>query len=213
MISVNKDTSVKPTVFMDGLNFLNSFWILNRVNLNMINCRSSALLLELRHLTNASMQNSTVGNWTFKEVQNAMMKNCYNLIDEGISTSLNFYNSSGIIQNIRIENENIIAQSKISVAYFSFLHIEQSYFVNNTVKQGVINVVNSSSLIMSNCTMQRNNAQNIAVPSTRAEVLYTCHTLILIIMEPFLGEEQCLLKQRHFYRLKIVHSRTVGHTD
>ena len=43
--SLNKNVSEHVTVFMDGLNFLNSFWQFSHVNLNMINCETALLTL------------------------------------------------------------------------------------------------------------------------------------------------------------------------
>ena len=149
------------TFIMDGINFHNSHWIFNHANLHMMNCHAAPLVLELKYLTNAIIQNCTFGNWTIRKVQNAFIKNCYNILNEGFPTSLNFYNSSAFLENMTIGHENITGKSKISVYDLSVLHIEKSYFVNNAVDNGTIKVLNSS-IIMSNCTMVGNQAEEFA---------------------------------------------------
>ena len=67
---------------MDGLNFFNSYWQFSRVNLNMTNCKTAFLALELNYSTNVKIENSTFGHWTFKQVQNIIMKNCSNSVDK-----------------------------------------------------------------------------------------------------------------------------------
>ena len=163
IISAKESASNPITVFLSELNFLNSYWILNNVNLEMINCHASSLVLELKDLTNVTIQNCTLGNWTFRKVQNIFIKNVTNTFNEGIPTSLKFYNSSPLIKNIIIEHENLTGPLEgISVQDFSILHIDQSYFVNNTVKHGLIKAVNLSKLIMSNCNMLGNYAEENA---------------------------------------------------
>ena len=116
-------------------------------------------MLELQHLKHAIIQNCTFGKWTFIKVQNAFIKDCNNIIDEGLLTSLKLINSSALIQNMTTQHENITGDyNGILVDNSSLLHIEQSKFVNNTVKQGIIKVLNSSMLIMSNCTVLGNYA-------------------------------------------------------
>ena len=129
----------------------------------MINCHASSLTLELKDITNVTIQNCTIGNWSFRQVQNISIENVTNTINDGISTSLNFYNSSAFIKNIIIENENLTGHLEgISVQDFSNLHIQQSNFVNNTVNYGLIKVFNLSQLIMSNCSMLENYAEKHA---------------------------------------------------
>ena len=75
------------TVFMHGLNFLDSHWQFSHVNLNMTNCETAFLSLELKYLTNANIENCTFGNWTFKQVQNVIIKNCSNTVHTNSKTS------------------------------------------------------------------------------------------------------------------------------
>ena len=130
----------------------------------MINCNAGFLTLDLIHITNVTIQNCTFGNWTFQKVQKVIVKNCNNVFDEVISTSLRFYNSSAYIENIKVVQKNNILKhfSVITIRDFSFLHIEQSYFVNNTVEYGIIKVLNSSTLEMLNCFMLGNYAEKYA---------------------------------------------------
>ena len=129
----------------------------------MINCHTTLLTLELKDITNVTIQNCTFGNWTFRQVQNIFIENVTNIFNEGISTSLNFYNSSAFIENMTIEHENITGHLKgIFVQDYSILYIEQSKFVNNTVKHGLIKVLNLSYLIMSKCTALGNYAEEDA---------------------------------------------------
>ena len=149
---------------MNGLNFLSSYWIINSVNLEMINCLASSLTLELKDLTDVIIQNCTFGDWTFRQVQNIFIENVTNVFEEGFLTSLNFYNSRAIIQNMIIEHENLNGPLEgISVRDFSILHIEQSNFLYNTVEYGLIKVLNLSNLLMSNCSVSGNYAEGVSV--------------------------------------------------
>ena len=126
----------------------------------MINCHASSLALELKDLTDVTIQNCTFGDWTFKQVQNIFIENIKNVFDEGFLTSLNFLNSSALMQNMMIEHENLNGHLEgIFVQDFSILHIEHSNFMNNTVKYGIIKVLNFSNLIMSNCSVLGNYAE------------------------------------------------------
>ena len=146
-------------IVLDGLNFLNSSWIIYDVNVEIINCNAASLVLELQHLAHAIIQNCTIGYWTLIEVRNAFIKNCNIVFHEGVSTSLDFINSSAYMENMTMEHENITGEfNGIYVYNHSLLHIEQSKFVNNTVKRGIIKVMKSSSLTMSNCSVVGNYA-------------------------------------------------------
>ena len=164
MISISEDAISDLKIILDGLNFQNSYWILYHINLNMINCNAGFLTLDLIHLANVTVQNCTFGNWTFRKVQKVIVKNCNNVFDEDISTSLRFYNSSAKIENMKIVQKSKISKlfNEIAVTDFSFLHIEQSYFVNNTVEYGIIKVLNSSTLEMLNCAVLANYAEEYA---------------------------------------------------
>ena len=116
-------------------------------------------MLELKEVTNAIIQNCSFGNWTFRKVQNGLIKNCNIVFHEGVSTSLNFVNSSAYMENITMEHEIITGDyNGIFVYNYSLLHVKRSLFVNNTVKWGIIKTVKSSRLIMSNCTVLENHA-------------------------------------------------------
>ena len=151
------------TVSMDGLKFINSSWQLYFVNVNMINCHTEFLILDIRYSANVTVENSIFGYWTFEQVQEVKIKNCSNSISKGHVTSLNFWRSSGLIENITFKNlkftgilDGVIVQSN------SHIEIRNSYFMNNTVIKGLIKVVNSGILIMSDCTLQRNKARELA---------------------------------------------------
>ena len=125
----------------------------------MINCNAASLILELNSLKHVVIQNCTIGKLTFRKVQNALIKNCNNVFDEGIPTSLKFYNTSVKIKNITIEHDNISESFQgIWVDDYTSLHVEHSKFVNNTVKRGIIKILKSSPLIMSHCTILENHA-------------------------------------------------------
>ena len=115
--------------FLSGLNFLNSYWILYSVILEMSNCNAASLILELNNLVNVTIQNCTFGNWIFQQTQDIFIKNVTNIFDDGVSTSLSFYNSSAFIKNLTIEHDNNIGHLEgISVQDFSTLYINQSNF-------------------------------------------------------------------------------------
>ena len=86
--SSNKKVSDPVTIFMDGLSFLNSYWQFSHVNLNMINCETPFLTLKLKYSTNVIIDNCTFGDWTFKQVQKVIIKNCSNTVDMGSTDSI-----------------------------------------------------------------------------------------------------------------------------
>ena len=144
-------------IVLDGLHFLNSYWMFYGVNVEILNCHAVSMVLELKNLKHAIIQNCTFGNWTFIEVQNAFIKNCNIVFHEDVSTSLKFLNSSVFMENMTIESEFITRDNNGIFLYnHSLLHIEQSKFINNTAKRGIIKVLESSSLIMSNCAVLGN---------------------------------------------------------
>ena len=150
-------------IILDGLSFLNSYWIVYSVNVEITNCHAASLVLNLNHLEHAIIQNCTFGNWTFIEVQNAFIKNCNIVFLKDISKSLKFFNSSVYMKNITMEHEIITGDKNgIFIQSYSLLHIEQSTFINNTVKSGIIKTLSSSTLIMSNCTVLENHAKYYA---------------------------------------------------
>ena len=159
MIRVSDGARPDLKIILDGLNFLNSYWKLYGVNVEIINCNAASLVLELNHLKHVIIHNCTFGNWTFSKVQNAFIKNCNNVFDEDVSTSLKFYNSSGNIDNMTMNHEVITGNlNGILIYNYSMLHVKQSKFVNNTVEHGIIKTLESSSLIMSKCTVVGNHA-------------------------------------------------------
>ena len=159
LISVREGASTDLKIILDGLNFLNPHWIFHQINLHMINCHAASLVLELNNLAHLTIQNCTFGNWTFTQVQKALIKNCNNAFGEYFATSLRFYNSSAFVENMTIENEIITGDfSGIFICNYSSLHVKHSKFVNNTVKRGIIKTLKSSSLIMSNCYVSGNHA-------------------------------------------------------
>ena len=151
ILSKGEGANTHVKIILDGLKFLESYWVLNGVNLDMTNCHSGFLVLDLKHLTHAIIRNCTFGVWIFKKVQNVFIKNCNNTIEESFATSLYFYNSSAYCGRIiTIKHENITGEfNELWVDDYSLLHITQSHFLNNTANFGIIKALNSSSLIMS----------------------------------------------------------------
>ena len=159
IISLREGASADLKIIMDGLIFQNSYWIMYSVNLEVINCNAASLILELKHLRQAIIQNCTIGSWTFRKALNVLIKNCHNVFDKGALTSLQFFNSSAYVENMTIEHENMAGNLYGILVYnHSLLHIQQSKFINNTVKQGMIQTRYSSRLIMTNCTVLKNHA-------------------------------------------------------
>ena len=134
IISVSEIANTELKISLDGLNFLNSYWMFYGVNVEILNCHTASLVLELKYIINAIIQNCTFGNWTFKRVQNMLIKDCNNIFD--FPTTLNFINSSAYVENITIQHENIMKEVSVMwVDDHSSLHVEQSHFVNNTVNK------------------------------------------------------------------------------
>ena len=159
-ISSYEESSIVHTVFIEALNFLHSCWQFSQINVNMKNCHAGLLTLGLKHMQSAHVENCMVGNWKFRHVQNVTIKNCRNIIGKGVPSLLNFDNSSALVENITIEDAKWF--DGVVVQNFSFLHIKRSKFVNNRVRNGVIKVLNSSTLILSDCVLSRNQAQESA---------------------------------------------------
>ena len=163
-ISLNEKSTQPFTVFIDGLKFLNSYWQFFGVNVWMVKYDAVSLTLELTNIRNATIENCTFGNWTFSQVEHVIMKNSRSSKLKDLQMLLNFYKSSGLMENINIKNLNftnipygVIIQSN------SYVQVTKSKFVNNTVSHGLIKVLNSSTLEMRYCTLQNNMAINYAV--------------------------------------------------
>ena len=162
-IMLNEKSTQPFTVFMDSLNFLNSYWQLFGVKLWMITCDASSLTLESINSRNFTIENCTFGNWTFRHVEHIMIKNSKSSISKDFPSLPNFYNSSGLIENINIMDLNFTNMfNGLIIQSNSYVQVIKSKFVNNTVTFGLIKVLNSSSLEMSDCTLQKNKAINYA---------------------------------------------------
>ena len=162
-ISLNEKSTQPFTVFMHSLNFLNSYLQFFVVNVWMVKCDVSSTRLEVTNIRNVTIENCTFGNWTFRQVGHVMIKNSRSCILKDFPTSLNFYNSSGLMENINIKNLNLTNMSNgLIIQNSSYIQITQSNFVNNTVSYGLIKVLNSSTLQMSDCTLQKNKAIDYA---------------------------------------------------
>ena len=162
-ISFNGKTAEFPTVFMDGLHFLDSYWQFYQVNINMMNCDAAFLVLEFKHSNNVIIENCTFGNWTFTQVQHVIIKNCSNGFAGGFSASLNFNNSSGLMENITIKDQNFTRIDEgLFIQNYSYINVTKSNFVNNIVSSGLITVWNLSTLHLSDTNMLQNQAIDCA---------------------------------------------------
>ena len=160
-ILLNKKTVQPCTVVMDGLNRLNSYWQFSHVNLNMINCHAALLTLKLQDIRNVTVENSTFGYWIFNQVDHVFFKNSSSASVGGFSTLVNFYNSSGLMENVVIKDVNFTRNFEaIIILNNSYVHITNSNFINNKVRYGVIQALNSSTLDMSDCILQNNQADH-----------------------------------------------------
>ena len=163
-VSILSNASQPGTVFLDGLNFLQACWQLFYVNVNMIKCHTKFLKLDIGYSVNATLENSTFGYWSFADVQDIVIRNCINSIntdsidsiDQDPITSLIFYNSSGLIENMTIKDLNFNhIHDGLIVDYYSYIQIINSILINNTVNYGAITVLNFGTLIMLDCVVQK----------------------------------------------------------
>ena len=162
-ISLNEKSFQPFTVFMEGLNFVNSYWQFFGVNVWMVKCDAASLTLELTHLRNVTIENCTFCNWTFWQVEHVIIKHSKSSTSKDFPTSLHFYNSSGLMENINIKDLNFTNMpNRLIIQNSSYIQITQSNFVNNTVSYGLIKVLNSSTLEMRDCTLQKNKAIDYA---------------------------------------------------
>ena len=144
-ISSKYETAVPSTVFMNGLHFSNSHWQLFHVSLQMIECHTNFLTLELTDTIDVSVGNSSLGSWSFKHVQQFIISN------STAKGMLNFYNSSGSMENIiTTDTAGFIIQS------YSYVEITKSQFVNSVVQTRLIKVLESSTIVMSDSTIENN---------------------------------------------------------
>ena len=180
-ISLNENLTQPVTFFMDSLNFLNSYWQFFGVNVWMIKYDASSLTLELTNLRNVTIENCTFGNWAFRHVKHVMIQNSKSSILKHFPTSLNFYNSSGLVEKIIIKNLNF--SSGLIIQDNSYIQILKSNFVNNTVNFGLIKVLNSSTLEMLDCTLQNNKAKY------NAGTILTDRSIIYLTKSNFNGNE------------------------
>ena len=160
IILANEKTPQPCTVVLDGLHFLKSQWILYSVRLKMINCDATTLVMTIRYGRNVTIHNSIFGNWFFDQVQHVSLKNCSSFVIKGVLTLLFFRKASGFLENITIKDLVFTNQFEgLWVQNNSYVKITKSIFVNNTATSGMIKVLDSSTLGMSDCTLQKNNAK------------------------------------------------------
>ena len=155
-ISFQGKRTVAPTVLMDGINSFNRScsWKLDGVNLKMINCNTWYLILDVKNATEVIIENCTFGDWMFTQVLEVSIKDC----SSKRQTSLIFQNTSGLIENITIQDS--ISSSQLRVQNYSYIQITNSKFVDNLVNTALIFVSESSTLEMSNCIIQNNQLVN-----------------------------------------------------
>ena len=171
-ISVNEKTPKLHTVFMDGLNLLDTVFQFSRINFYILNCRIPHLMS--KYVVDVTLENCTFGYWTFKHVQQVVLTNCTST--EDFSASLKFFNSSGSIENITIINLNFNRTSDgIILQNDSYIQITNSIFFNNTVNYGIVKVLYSSTLLMSDCIFQNNQAEEIA------SAIYAINSLMYVM--------------------------------
>ena len=172
------------TIDMDGLNFLKSCWHFNSVNLKMTNCYAAFLTLDLKYVTNVFIENSIFGNWTFRQVQHIFVKNSSTSYVDGALISLNFYNSSVTMENINIKDVNVTRKfDPIITINKSCVQITKSNFVNNKVNYGIIQILDSSTLEMSDCVVQNNQDK------TSVGAIYTENSIVYITNTNFYNNE------------------------
>ena len=159
IISLNEKSSQPFTVSMNALKFHNPHWQFFGVDVWMVKCDAAFLTLTLTDIRNVTIENCTFGNWTFGQVEHVIIKNSSS-VSKDFPTSLNFYNSSGLMENITIKDLNFT--TGLLIQNNSYIQITKSQFVNNTVSYGLIKVLNSSILEMSNCSLQKNKAIDYA---------------------------------------------------
>ena len=139
----DEETSDPPTVFMNGLRFINVHWQLLHINLEMVKCH-------------------TEGSLTFRKAKQFFISNS---TTKGL---LNVFNSSGRIENITTtDNAGLIVQN------YSHVQITKSRFVNNIVKHPVVEVRSSSTIIMSDCTVQNSQGGGIVFLSSFVQLTDT----------------------------------------
>ena len=167
---LSDEATASCAVVMDGLSFLNSHWQFYSVNLDMINCHAEFLTLELEDIKNVTIENSTFGNWSFKQVQHVFIKNSSSSVGEGFSTLLNFYNSSATIESMVIRKVKATRNFRgIIILSNSSVRITKSNFVNNNVTGGIIQALKSSTLEMSHCAVQNNQAKDSNISEGKAQ--------------------------------------------
>ena len=129
---------------MNGLNFSNSHWQIFHVNLQMIESHTTFLTLELINVTDVTVDNCLIGNLTFMQVKQVIISN------STAEDSLKFHNSSGSIKNLTIG-------AVLTVQNYSYVQITKSNFVEH----GVVKVLSSSTIVLSDSTMQSNQGSAI----------------------------------------------------
>ena len=142
--------------------------------MDSLKCDAFSLTLELTYLRNATIENCTFGNWTFRQVEDFIIKNSRSSVLKEFPTSLDFYNSSGLMENITIKDLNLTnITNGLIIQNNSYIQITQSKFVNNMVSYGLIKVLNSGTLEMSDCTLQNNKVKdNAGIILTDRSIIY-----------------------------------------
>ena len=162
-ISLNKKATRQCTVYIKDFNFFNSYWQFFGINVWMSKCNAASLTLELKCITNVTIEKCIFGVWTFSQVQYVFARNSRSSAEKDFPTSLNFDNSSGLMENITVRGLNYTNMYEgLWVQNNSYIQITKSTFENNTVTYGVIKVLDSSTLDMSDCNLENNQAIDYA---------------------------------------------------
>ena len=162
-ITANNYATDLWNVTIDGTSFSHSNWGLFNINVNIMNSDTNSLNLYVKNSESIKISNCTFGNWLFKDSLNITIEHCTKISsDESSDTALlTLYNSSATIQNVTIQNIDIGQNSTaFIIGNNSFVEVQESKFVGNKLRQGLLRVMDTSTLVLSNCNFENNNSTN-----------------------------------------------------
>ena len=167
---------------MEGIDISNSKWKLSRLNLHMKDCNATLLELKYSESNSISIEDCTLDTWSFKNVKQVMIKNCTNDAP-GTPIKLNFYNSSGIIENLNISSQRHNTNEPIfDIRNFSHVNITELTFFNNSVP---LASVDSSTIVISESIVDKNQVLDLYRPSWRHSNILANRSIVHISNSKF----------------------------
>ena len=164
-------SNTAPRVLINDIEFYYSKWEFYSIDINMTNCNTLSLYLNvdwcnsISYMTSVNIDNCTLGCWTFKCISDVQITDCgieENPVFCSSKRIMDFHYSTAILENIMIQN---VQFDYLEFEYYGLIFdlfskvIIRNLFYERNVNTSVL-VANGSSLMIENCTFSDNNVFN-----------------------------------------------------